>query len=478
MQFRSRVEAYTYAIHILRQLPRATAVSQCIENIKIAYENHIQDTEVVVDALFNLQRQMSDRKTRNAVLNVIDAVQSSPYESQNVEDRFANPLGRRWESEFAVLLLKQPSKATMRAVEKVSQAIIETMDFSIKYGTRMQRLVLDNFRCHLIETDQSVCLGAFDHVPSFEEIREVLRQNSPQQLARIMQIQYRFARYVYRDLPALPPARQPCGAYADLVQARYGSFAAYLQAIRSANASADMKHHKEAAAYIDRAFISDEIFYASPLYRAEPSRGRRYRENKVYTAQLGLMLLDQQEDALGLPGEPTCWEADCIAGNADFSSRLVRDALENDTLYVTGPSGMTSLFLGQMEVLANLESVELKQHYLSAVLAYIAASGFHNIHEVVGPAQYALKLVPGYEIHVPDVDGNTRAPPPNYHKYFEVMSAIDPEFAALREKAWERYLEYFEKIYLLKIDVRDRLVLRDRDKEKVEDAAISRRVII
>ncbi len=55
----------------------------------------------------------------------------------------------------------------------------------------------------------------------------------------------------------------------------------------------------------------------------------------------------------------------------DMNSRTVLDYLENDAIYVTGPSGMTSLLLGQMEVLGNFETVALKRHYLSAAIAML-----------------------------------------------------------------------------------------------------------
>jgi hypothetical protein len=99
----------------------------------------------------------------------------------------------------------------------------------------------------------------------------------------------------------------------------------------------------------------------------------------------------------------------------------------------------------------------LKQHYLSAVIGYITASGFHSLHEILGPAQYALNLVPGYEIQAPDMLQDKLAPAPHYHHYFELISIIDNELGKLVEETWRRYLQYFEKIYLQQAAVSERL---------------------
>jgi hypothetical protein len=227
--------------------------------------------------------------------------------------------------------------------------------------------------------------------------------------------------------------------------------------VKAVDAALNMDGHKTTPGYIDRAWLADEVFYNSPLYQNEPDRGRLPVTDREYTNQLGLMLITQVDDAKGLPTETSRWLAECDVRVPRMDSRTARDYLDNDALFVTGPSGMTSLFLGQMEVLANFESEALKRYYLSAVIAYVAASGFHSMHEIIGPAQYALNLVPGYPIKAPDLINHTKAPAPHYHHYFNYMSIIDPGFADLKERAWQQYLNYFNDIYLQKNGVKERL---------------------
>lgn len=109
---------------------------------------------------------------------------------------------------------------------------------------------------------------------------------------------------------------------------------------------------------------------------------------------------------------------------------------------------MTSLLLTQMELLNNFDQISLKQNYLSAVVAYIVGGGFHSLHEVIGPAQYVLKIVPEYAIQPPDTKDGKLAPPPNYYVFYHQQMTIDPEFAERRQMAWQRYLNFYEKIYL------------------------------
>jgi hypothetical protein len=67
---------------------------------------------------------------------------------------------------------------------------------------------------------------------------------------------------------------------------------------------------------------------------------------------------------------------------------------------------------------------------------------------VIGPAEYVLKLGPGYIVQVPRK--GVISPPPNYTTFFTQQSQLDPEFAERRQQGWQNYLRFFEKIYLPK----------------------------
>lgn len=187
--------------------------------------------------------------------------------------------------------------------------------------------------------------------------------------------------------------------------------------------------------------------YESPLYKVLDNRGKMPNAfDEEATQQLGLLGWGQEEYEIDLPTHHSIWTADCKAQGANLKSQYVLDLIENDAVYVSGPSGMTSVLLGQMEILANFPTENLKKNYLTAVMVYIVAAGFHSIHEVIAPAHYALGLVPGYEVHIPQQ--GKLAPPPNYNQFFVQQELIDPDFSVCREAAWESYLRYFSQHYV------------------------------
>jgi hypothetical protein len=182
------------------------------------------------------------------------------------------------------------------------------------------------------------------------------------------------------------------------------------------------------------------------LYRRDINRGRGYLK-EVETKQLGMMLSTSGEDTKGLPIHQSTWHSDVLSQQPNYATQTVQDLIDNDAVYVSGPSGMTTLFLGLMETVANLENIQLKQYYLAAIVAYIAGGGFHSMHEIIGPSEHCLYLVPGYNVSVPDTIMRIKAAPPNYNHFFELLASIDPEIMNRREVAWDRFIDYFKTNY-------------------------------
>ena len=99
---------------------------------------------------------------------------------------------------------------------------------------------------------------------------------------------------------------------------------------------------------------------------------------------------------------------------------------------------MTSLFMGLMENYGNFSTVEEKQNYFAAVSAYMVSGGLHSLHEVIGPAQFSLDLIPGYRVSAPME--HLRAAPPNFHQFYQQQMDVDPEFRERYEQGWQHVM--------------------------------------
>lgn len=467
MKFKSRTAAYSSLLLLfenvkpLVQKEGQAAFNEAIEKIRIAIENHEKKPKKLCAELEKILNSMElDTTYKQRLHNVIQDVASSNYAKQSKEDKFQNPLARRIESELPIELLTHPTKDMMQAVQHVSAEILKVIP-------TINKEYLDEFLTSLkFNYDEPISFGSLSEKPTVEKLIQILKKNSPDKLATIMYIHYQFSTYMLESQPILhAPHRAPVGKLAELIALVWKD--APIEDFFTKGISLTNEDGK-----LYRAFISDAIMYHSDLFKAGENRGRigalgEYNKQRYH--QLGLMLPNQEAFEADLPEHRSLWLPDCKGQAADLNSIYVKDEIENDAIYVSGPSGMVTLFLGQMEILANLETVALKQHYLSAVLAYMVGGGQHSIHEVLSPAQYCLDLIPGYQVQVPSKD--KLAPPPNYHDFYLQQMSIDGEFASRREKAWGNYLEFLQAnqqmIYSLNMYVYD-LPLSSENKEVMD----------
>ena len=441
MKFKSKTEAYSFCILILSELldslkkdpttlSRHDVIEESIEHIKIAMENHEQNPLLIVGILEHVKQDQHPW-----VLKAIDTLQHDLKKNnyrQTPQEKFENPLARRLESEFALTLLKNPTAAMMNSVGRISAELIKFMhDQAINWTKEWAPAFQENY--HVIS------LGAFKKTPTLLDIETILEKNDPAQLIEIMHLHFKFAAGFTRVKPITKaPIRTPVGKLADIIAKGYAG-----------ELTSFYKHGiaLEGPPGNDCRTLLVKKIYESDLFLARGNRGRSpFSEPlKHFSNQLGLMLIHQQEEEDGLPTHDSSWLADCKNQEANFESQYVIDLIENDAVYVSGPSGMTSILLGQMETMVNFECEALKKNYLPAIIAYIVGGGFHSLHEVIGPAEHILNLIPGYRVQVPE-PGHL-APPPNYHVFFKQQTLLDPQFKALREIAWQNYLKYFKEDY-------------------------------
>lgn len=443
MKFISKTEGYSYTLFLLRNRLHAIqtkdlgdgslerTITQAVASVQRALENHEQDASLVARLLDPVILSL-DSEGREIFLSVQKGLRESDY-LQTAYEKLENPLARRAESELATLLLLNPTHAMMESVRRVSVEILKLIDDNLAS-------MPDYFKNHMHSNAHEIALGAFLSVPTLEQVRTLLTENDPKLLPEIMSLHFNFARFVVREEGVkYAPVRMPVGKLLDIAKELYpgNPLDFFTKGIV----------RKTEGRWV-RKYIPDTKISGSSLYMAPGMRGRCGYFNHRRTDQLGLMTWGQAEHEVGLPKHPSRWAADCKSQTANVNSQYVIDAIENDTVYVAGPSGMTSVLLGQMEILANFEHEDLKKNYLTAIVSYVVGGGFHSLHEVLGPAEWTLNLVPGYRVRPPQ--SGRLAPPPNYALFFEQQALIDAEFDLRRETAWQNYFAYFNTTYLPK----------------------------
>lgn len=454
MFFNSRPEAYSYALYCLDQIPIEHVKQDAITSIQCAIENHEQNADVVITMLRKILKidELTDENKLN-IARVIQMMLNCAYQ-QTLEEKFETPWMRRLESDLAIALLLHPTKAMMHSVGLVSKQII----YFLRYARKMHNQALTKSIREFYDT--TIDSEARGDTSVFDVLIKYLEENHSNELITILKIHYFISHTLIRIIPFnCPVLREPVGELKNIVQKiwRFDPATFFTE--------------KEIEDLSLQFYIANDVMYQSPLYRSyDKKRGRKgFISPEVETTTLGIMLVHQKDYEENIPSLKEPWLPDCKNQLPDFASPHVLDLIHNDTPYVSGYSGMTSLFLNTME-LSNLESVPLKQNYLSAIASYIVGLGLHSWHEVLGPAEYLLKLIPGYQVSVPDM--NKLARPPNYHAFVLQQSKIDPEFESAWANGWRNYHEYL-KLYFSKKS--EPLLIPEKDPSISEEKLCSKK---
>ena len=412
MGFKSPSEAVFFVMDRLLQLPETEHRDRAIGDLKRIFEDHEVHQTTMIEALIRYQEAEASSHpeildTVKKLMAMVGETDFSP-KSRSVEERFSNPLARFFESMMAHTLLHNPTQEMMSTVVKLSEKLMRILDELKGYDYYLFSKTLEQFH-HII------AFGSVFNAPTKAAVMKTLKDNDPNNLTAIMHIHYKFAWFCLRKLPldekfsnpAEPQGKLKC-IIADFKHASKG------EQVYKGNEQQFFKELHPASL----SYIPDTIFYGSPLYTAMlGERGRLGQIGIGFSKQEGLFLKSQEAFASHFPRDAQeAWVADAREQAADFHSPYVTGLIDHDAVYVAGPSGMTALFLGQMECLCNFQDIALKQLYLSAVVGYLGSGGFHSIHEVVGPAEYCLGLLPGYKVSVPSYDIPTA--PPNFTVFF------------------------------------------------------------
>ena len=462
---KSKREAYLYLIYWLarhRDSIPPEIFDHLTDQLQIAFENHGQDYKTV---FFNVLHIAKEEKLDSELSTILDHLSQIDYsQSTTPQEQFENEVGRHFESCISIELFQNPTDQMMASIKRISDALI----IKLEQWEKVDPFSEDDFLFSLTQKKIALSCGAPIDQPLLEDVIQILKKNDPNDFPEIMHIHYKFAVYPMRDLPIVDGpshAREPIGKMSKIIKQ-------YFSEEKDEDEKQYLTRYREALSKINdlgyetRALVSNKRCYDAPLYRAERNRGRLGDIRREYTNQLGVMLPTQDDKYYPVYKKDQRWIADARSQAADFNSSYVLDLIENDGVYVSGPSGMTSLLMGLMELYGNFESLSLKQNYLSAIMAYIVGAGFHSIHEVIGPAQYALRLVPGYHISVPKKF--RLAEPPNFQLFFAQQESIDPQFSERRINAWNKLLgiyairfgDYYEEIFKTPLEKSQNAILQ------------------
>jgi hypothetical protein len=435
--------AYAYSIAQLsllaQEVPEAVAreLKVLTEKLKIAFENHEQDIQYLVAELKAISEKHAKVLIKlhiSTIENVSNVMHQSDLLKPTLKERFSNPFQRRFESEFAINLLFNPTNAMMDAVGHISQRILACMAIN---GQAFQHVITQS----ALGTDVPERLGCYPGKLTDAVFKNILKENKKEDLATIMLIHYNFAFYAKNlvmqsilQVNFLPWTNPPSGYFATFVQEKLEKYtvvngAGYIDILN------DPKYQRS-----EVPALPDEHLSGSLLYRDKGRKGIR-NFNAVHN-RLGLMLMDQDaEDFIKLAADKKLlpWVPDLFAQKVDFESAYVKSMLANDCVFVCGPSGLTSLLMANMEITGNLPDTLAKQRYLTAALGFIVAGGFHSMHEVLGPAQYGLQLIPGYHADPPLSQNNYPMKATNYNAFFSLFKE-DKEFQQVRKKTWNDFI--------------------------------------
>ena len=407
-------------------------IAFAISQMKILVENHEQNPLIAAEIIANLS---DEPEVEDLILaeegfmldDIALAIKTSAYE-QTLLEKYENPLARQFESQMQIAILHSPTAAMMSSVRAISNAILYVFAQMEEQG---KKGVLEKFVKDLTSGKNPTGFGSQPQEITLDTVKQILEANRPEDLNQILFIHFLFAQKEMRAVPETihaPNKRMPTGRLLEIIK-KYnnGEYRDHPQAFFD-----EMNFDK-------LRLVSDVEIYNSHLFTAEPDRGRDGKLADKFSSRMGLLLEHQHQG--DLPADRSHWTPDAQYQKANLDSIYVRDLIENDAVYASGPSGMTSLFLGIMEMYGNFSTVQEKQNYFAAVSAYMVSGGLHSLHEVLGPAQYGLGLIPGYRVTAPD--HGVIAAPPNFHQFYQQQMELDPDFATRYDAGWEKLMTVY-----------------------------------
>lgn len=415
---------YLFTLHVLdgiqqEQDETSVQLADALEGIRTALNRHEQDVQVVTGILEGILSDTQlrlNKKAQKVLTDINRAVLDSDFE-QTPEERWANPLGRRLESQIQIAIITQPTPLMMNAVKKLSTHIVTILKRLQAEGS----LYVDALMDELKEETNVIGFGAYkasecsgklkkrglqDRLPRLADVIKTLEANKPEDLIRIMCIHFKFGRVVSRNLEWI-----------------------------------SMSDESERICE-----IADQRMYNSPFYLG---RGRAGPLKSNYTQRMGILVSNEAPESASLPLSHNSWVADSKAQAPDLSAKFTKGLINNDTPYVAGVSGMASIMIADYLVLAKKTTNEEQRLYIAAIAAYIVSGGLHCLYEVLAPIAFCLKeenLLPDF--HVKESEHADQISPPDYQYFYDLICSIDPALVTILDNAWDEMMVFMREEYL------------------------------
>mgnify|MGYP003643183199 FL=1 len=372
-------------------------INNLIDVIKNFIENHEQKQNklsTLIDIFIKKQTSNLMNIDKHILVFILNSMNREISQPENVR-QWENPLGRRFESQIQIEISQNPTDMMMSSLKNVSDKMIEILDD--EPNIREHFLYMLHNKAHVI------AFGSMSEIPAYELVKEILLRNSKDDFITIMHMHFKFARDAIYILSE---------KYTDLKQ-------------------------------MNRLF--DNKVFGSDYYK---DRGRAGDLKINYTNRMGILTNDTDFYNDKIPKHFSWWVSDSKSQAPNFSSPYTQSLINNEVPYVAGPSGMTSRFISQMLAFNILTKTE-KQSYVLSVSAYMVSSGFHSLHEVLGPIAYCLPeedLIPGYNSIIESKDSDKKTP--NFSAFYLLFETLDPEFKKIKKEGWGKLNEFIKNIYL------------------------------
>ncbi len=384
---RTTPELYSYLLWqfntYLQKAPlrQKIKIENAILKIKIWIMNHqILDKIEVKQLIFGIKNALE----KEAFEQLNATLKASCEEPISAETRWENVFYRNFESHLAVIFLSNPTQKMLTAVRLVSEKIIVIL---IKNKHKNHDIIQKFLTKISLDSKEPEAFSKIDIYPlSLETIIKILLENNLYDFPKILLIHYSFARHLYRELEDVSAPNDPI--------ILDGTFCHYLK--ENGHTHEELKNPSPT---LRKNFIDNKLRGAHFFKDWRLTRGRANFNDNIFSTRMGILLARQPEDNLPcLLAEGQKWSPDALCQEPAFDSPHVQKVLKQDLVYVAGPSGMTTLLLGQAELLACFPSTELKEAYTLCCAAFIVSGGLHSWHEVVYIAHDLLNYFQNYQL--------------------------------------------------------------------------------
>jgi len=326
---------------------------------------------------------------------------------------------RQVESQIAVHLLESPTLLMWKSVNKISAAIVDLLAKHVDKPDLFTEFLLHINGKPGNELEPTIPL-AFAHFyteTTLTDVVQILKEGND--LAAVMLIQFMFMRDAFALLDV------DAGFFQNILSNKFGGeFKLHLQ---DSDLDDSQNHNLITMFFLQYTLFSPQLY---------TDRGRA-EFNSHLDNHLGIST--HANDRIAMGKQLTSWYPDCMCQTADLQSPFLTNVVQHDIPYVSGASGMTSLFLGAMTLLGNFPTPQEKQYYLLAVVAFMVSGGLHSMHEVLSVPKVRLGLLPEYQ-----TEGNKMG---NYDTAFFSLFANDPEVASRLNSAWTQTIEWINCTY-------------------------------